>query len=594
MPGDGRYGGSGASGSVNNTTNTTTKTPPTQVKTPFLWNGKYYRTKAAMDAAKKAAGVPTTTPPKTGSGISPAPATGSGTTPPPTTPAKPTPINTVVAGVPTAGQANVADVSGAIAANPALALNESTTLNDKSVPTIQGGQVTSGLINPNDPDYAKQGTVNNQAAQATTATQGAAAQVGGVQQGPTHTYTAQTTQNAVANADMTAAQGQVSDQTIIDENEVPQIDIASIASGFNPDGTVNATGQALQEFASLDLNQVDPRATAKGQLEALQADFTGPNGEPKIPIWAQANARSVGKIAAFKGVTGTAAVAAMATAMMEASIPVAMADAQFYQTVSLQNLNNEQQAVLNRANVLSKFELTNADNRMAAAIQNAQSFLAMDMKNLDNEQQARVINNQNRVQSILEDAKAVNTQRMFTAQSQNDMDKFYDELNTQIKQYNATQVNNMRQFNASETNKTSMFNAGQKNDMIKFNTEMNNQREQFYKTMQYNIDVSNAKWRQTVTLTNADMKFQAAATDVKNRIDISQEALNRLWDRSDALLDMIFKGSENSKDRANALLIASNNNKAAADAAKSEGWGSVFGTIAGPIAASLTKRFLGL
>jgi uncharacterized FlaG/YvyC family protein len=209
---------------------------------------------------------------------------------------------------------------------------------------------------------------------------------------------------------------------------------------------------------------------------------------------------------------------------------------------------------------------------MAAAIQNAQSFLAMDMKNLDNEQQARVINNQNRVQSILEDAKAENTQRMFTANSQNEQDRFYDELNTNIKQYNATATN----------------------DMTKFSTEINNQREQFYKNMQFEIDTSNAKWRQTVTLTNADMKFQAAATDVKNRLDVSQEAMNRLWDRSDALLDMVFKGAQNDQDRSHALLIASNQQKADKSAATSSGLGSIAGAIAGPVAASWAKSFFGL
>jgi hypothetical protein len=472
------------------------------------------------------------------------------------TPAKTTPVSGVVAGTPQAGQVNVADVSGAYAANPNTALGKGTTL-AAAVPTISGS-APGTLINPNDPEYKKQTTVANKAAT-----------VAPVVQGATNTYDAATTEGDVAAADMTAAQGEVSDDTIIDPNEVPQIDVESIASGYNPDGTLNATGQALQEFASLELDDVDPRATAQGQLEALQKDFTGPNGEPKIPIWAQANARAVGRIMAFKGVTGTAAMATMSTAMMEASIPIAMADAQFYQTVTLQNLNNEQEATLNRANVLSKFELTNADNRMAAAIQNAQSFLAMDMKNLDNEQQARVINNQNRVQSILEDAKAENTARMFNANSKNEQDRFYDNLNTQIKQYNATAVN----------------------DMTKFNSELNNQREQFYKSMQFNIDTANAKWRQTVTLTNADMKFQAAATDVKNRIDISQEALNRLWDRSDALLDYVWKGAENEKDRKSALLISTNTNKANAKAATSEGLGSIAGAIAGPLAEGLASTF---
>ena len=43
--------------------------------------------------------------------------------------------------------------------------------------------------------------------------------------------------------------------------------------------------------------------------------------------------------------------------------------------------------------------------------------------------------------------------------------------------------------------------------------------------------------------TNTAMQFEAAAADVKAILDINQEGLNRTWDRTDALLDYIFKGS---------------------------------------------------
>src|SRR5690606_439944 len=74
-------------------------------------------------------------------------------------------------------------------------------------------------------------------------------------------------------------------------------------------------------------------------------------------------------------------------------------------------------------------------------------------------------------------------------------------------------------------------------------------REKFYKEMQYNIDTANAKWRQTVTLANAEMEFQAAATDVQNLVGLSVESLNQIWDRADALLDYSWKSSENELDR---------------------------------------------
>lgn len=403
-----------------------------------------------------------------------------------------------------------------------------------------------------------------------------------------------TQQNVEQNGQMTAQQGTINEDHLVD---APQLDMQGAATGTNADGSTNETGNALKEYAKQDIsniidtstpsgkalaeqlgdgNYTDSKATLKGQLDVLQSEFQDADGNPKIPGWAAATARNVSKIAAFKGMTGSAATAAMSQALMEASIPVAQQDAQFFQTVTLQNLSNKQASTLNRANVLAKFDLTNIDNRMAAAVENSKAFLAMDMTNLDNRQQAEVINTQSRVQSILEDSKQINAQRLFTAESQNDMDKFYDSLNSSIQQFNATQTNAMTQFNATNLNDTS-----------KFNADMENNRDQFYKTMQYNIDVANAKWRQQVTLQNNSNNFEAAATDVKNAFTMSQEQLNQIWDRSDALLDYAWKSSENAADRKNALLLSSQNNKAAQQAADSAGTGAIFGTIAGKGAEAL-------
>ena len=217
----------------------------------------------------------------------------------------------------------------------------------------------------------------------------------------------------------------------------------------------------------------------------------------------------------------------------------------------------------------------NVDNRMAAAIQNSKNFMDMDLKNLDNEQQAAVINTQARVQSILEDAKAVNAERLFTADATNEMGKFYDNLSAQIEQFNANQSNQMNQFNTGETNA-----------QAKFNADLENQRDQFYKTMQYNIDTSNAKWRQTVTLTESEQQFEAAAADVKNLVGISVEQMNQLWDRSDALLDYIWKSTEAELDRKAALHLQSKLAKDQADAADKAGWGNIFGSIVGSVAGS--------
>lgn len=506
-------------------------------------------------------------------------------TPPPPPPATPQNASSVVAGnaVNGSGQINVADYSAALAVNPELALK--AKLGDK-VPTVDANAAGTN-INPNDPKYQ----MNTGALAQTAQTVNNVAQVGETAPKTAQTYTAQTTQQNVAqNGQMTAQQGQVSQNAQV---TAPQLDMKGSATGVNADGSVNETGKALNDYAKQNIsniidtstpagkalaqalgdgNYTDSKATLKGQLDILQGEFVDADGNPKIPAWAAGTARNVSKIAAFSGMTGTAATAAMSQAIMEASIPIAQQDAQFFQTLTMKNLDNKQQSIINKANVLAKFDLTNIDNKMAAAVENAKSFLQMDMANLDNRQQAELINTQNRVQSILEDAKAVNAQRLFTAQSQNDMNMFYDQLNTNIKQFNASQVNGMNQFNTDQVN-----------GMKKFNADLENNREQFYKNMQYNIDVSNAKWRQTVTLTNAQMQFEAAATDVKNTLGISQEALNQLWDRSDALLDYAWKSAENEADRQATLLVAKTQANLQNKAADKYGIGQIAGSIAGSI-----------
>lgn len=492
----------------------------------------------------------------------------------PTTPATPTTdqstgtsaINpTVVANKATsAGQINVADYAGQIATNPNLALNNSELLSKNLAQTDPNTAGTS--VDPN------QAAFQNQASQPGASTShGTATTVAQVDPRQAATYQAQDTQNAVAQNGVQAAQGTMNPNAIVDPNAA-NIDMQGTATGTNADGSVNYTGQALKDFASQDLNTVDKRATVEGQLQALQSQFQGPNGEPVIPAWAAATARNVSKIAAFKGMTGTAATAAMAQALMEASVPIAQQDASLYQTLTLQNLSNEQASTLNRANVLAKMDQVNADNRMAAAIQNSKNFMDLDLKNLDNQQQAAVINSQSRIQSILADANADNVAANFNATSQNDIGKFYDQLNTNIGQYNASQMNSMSQFNTSESDAQSRFNA-----------DLENNRQQFYSNMQYNIDTSNAKWRQSVTLANNDQKFQAAAADVKNLVGIQTEELNKIWDRSDALLDYTWKSAENQLDRDNKLAQIKLQGKVSEQAATSKGIGDVLGSVAGAV-----------
>ena len=471
-------------------------------------------------------------------------------------------------------QINVIDYSGQMVGDPSLHFADDMQLSNRT-PDIDPNTEGTNIEQQSPMDYS--GTNAN------THTVDQTAQASQVDPRQAVGYDTQQVQDAIAqDGQMEAQQGQVSDGALIDADDV-QIDIDSHARGETE------LGKALLEHAEQDLNTVDAKATVKGQLAELQADFTGPNGDPIIPNWAQGAAREISKIAAFSGMTGSAATAAMSQAIMEASLPIATEDARFFQTLTLENLSNKQQSILNRANILSRFEEMNQDSRTAAAIQNAKNFMEMDLANLSNAQQSEIINTQARIQSILEDAKAVNTERMFEAQSQNDLNAFYDQMNSQIDQYNTTQTNAMAQFNSDALN-----------GMEQFNSSLENQREQFYRDMQFKIDTANANWRQTVTLQDAQNKFEAAAVDVKNMVDLSTEQLNQIWDRADAMLDYIWKSTENELQRDNNIAVATLQARSQASLAQAQlkagdkaGFGAILGSVAGEFAKGIAGKIFG-
>ncbi len=142
------------------------------------------------------------------------------------------------------------------------------------------------------------------------------------------------------------------------------------------------------------------------------------------------------------------------------------------------------------------------------------------------------MNTQLRVDALLEDAKSENAARLFSAEAENDFTKFYDELNTQIEMHTAEQKNAMERFNTGEIN-----------DNAEYNATLEQRRTEFYKEMAYNIELANARWRQEVTLKEAEMKFDAARIDLENLISIKKEALTQLWEREDALLDYTWKSA---------------------------------------------------
>ena len=410
-------------------------------------------------------------------------------------------------------------------------------------------------LDPSDPRYALGDSVNVNAQ-----TVGVVADATAPNQTNAATYNASTVTDRISDEiySVDTATGEIDADNLVDADEI-QIDMQGSATGMNADGSINYTGGALNDVALQSIstildtssvsgklaaqalgegNYIDSKATIQGQIDILSKKFVGPDGQPRIPTWAAPIARELSRTMTFKGMTGTAATAAMSQAIMEATIGIDEKEANFFQTVTMQNLNNRQQQVINKATVLAQFDTANLTARENAAVTNAKAFLQMDLSNLSNEQQSAVIDAQSRVQALFEDQQSINAQRLFTAETQNDFTKFYDQLSTNVEIFNAEQMNAMRKFNTGEIN-----------DIAEFNATMEDSRQKFYSNMQYQIDTANAKWRQTVELENTKMLFEASATDVKNMLNITQESQNQIWDRVDSMLDYLWKSSENEAQR---------------------------------------------
>jgi AraC-like DNA-binding protein len=481
------------------------------------------------------------------------------------------------------GGVNVANTSANILKDPQGFLGTEGTLSD-NITTIDGSNPDNVLSNNDysmDVDGLQGSAVNASTAQASGVTK----------PNQVATYNAATTGSQVDTLNKTtdAATAVFGSQSKVD---VEKLDMDGLATGTNADGSTNEVGKAFNAVNTQNLSTIIDTTTVSGKLlaqnlgegnytdaktqitfwmDTLSKDFVDPvTGQAKIPTWAAGALKGVNRMIAFKGMTGTAAISAVAAATMESIIPIASEESKFFQTMTVKNLDAQNTQALNTANILSKMNIADLDSRMTESITNAKNFIAYDMTNLSNEQQINVVEFQAKQQSIMEDAKQENVARQFGAGETNTMDKFYDELGSRIGMFNTEARNSMEKFNTGETNA-----------MSKFNLTLENQREMFYTQFQKDVDESVVKWRQSVELTNNATLNNAAATDVKNIVGLTTEQLNQMWDRTDALLDYSFKESENQKNRRTQVQIAKMNYDAQIE--KSRDRSSPFAKIAGAV-----------
>ncbi len=448
------------------------------------------------------------------------------------------------------------------------------------------------ILNPDDPRYTTSSDVTYNTSQVD------AAQVQNPNFVPVASATTDTSADRLNNPqyNVDPQTGRIRDENLVDADALA-LDVKGAATGQNADGTINYTGLSLNDYASQNIsmmidtstaagkllaaklgdgNYTDTKSTILGQMEVLSSEFKTSSGEPKIPPWAQSIYRNTLRTISFNGVSGSAALAASANAIMEATLPIAESEAKFFQTVTLANLDNRQQSVINKAKTLASFDMENLSVRSAAAIENAKAFLQLDLTNLDNKQQSEVVNVQSRVDAMFTDVAEENVNRRLNIQNEIANRQFYDTLQQEAATFNATAINATRNANANRSDAASQF-----------NIERVMARDQFEANMARIIDESNFAWRREVYTTNTKMEFEAAAVDVGNALSLTTEGMNRLWDRVDSQLDYIWKSTEADEQRDFDLLLGEMQAAAAAESGKASARGSILGAIAGGAARGL-------
>lgn len=261
--------------------------------------------------------------------------------------------------------------------------------------------------------------------------------------------------------------------------------------------TVGDKADEVLEGVSAATGEPSEKATVQGQLASLMEDFEGDG----TPPWASGAMRKAMATMQSRGMGASSmAGAAVVQAAMESALSIASQDAQI----------------------------------------NAQ----FEMQNLNNEQQTTIFKTQQRLSSLFSDQAAENAAQQFNAASKNQTNQFFSNLEANASQFNAAQVNAIRQFNAGEANA-----------MEEFNNTLRAQREQFNTQNALAISQANAKWRQDIATQDTAAKNIANLEYTKTSNAITGAALEQIWQRERDLMDYAFTSSENSMDRANAILL---------------------------------------
>lgn len=321
-----------------------------------------------------------------------------------------------------------------------------------------------------------------------------------------------------------AGTGQQAPTQQVDASQVGQAQTATAApreGASTYEATTAGEGvDGILEGAQAATAQPSEKATVRGQLELLMEDF-----QDGTPPWAAGAMREATAIMQRRGMgASSAAGKAIVQAAMEAALPIAGADARTQAEFEMQNLNNEQQMT--------------------------------------------IFKTQQRIASLFTDQAQENAAKQFNAASENQTKQFFADLETTVSRFNAEQINAIRQFDTD-----------QDNTIKRFNSQLEAARDQFNATNNLVIAQANAQWRQDIATANTAAQNIANMEQAKQANQLTQKALDEIWQRERDIMSFAFASSESKLDRDLQLLLANKTIRAEQNAATTAALGYLVGRL---------------
>tara|TARA_A100001391_G_scaffold203556_1_gene196269 strand:+ start:43 stop:1920 length:1878 start_codon:yes stop_codon:yes gene_type:complete len=257
----------------------------------------------------------------------------------------------------------------ALQGQPDIPISQATTTQAQGPAVSPAAQVSPALIGTTTPTATAQ--------QGTGLTQQAVAQQGVV------------SPQALAQAQQGVSQGLVQ-QADVTQRQVtaPEQVTGAVADTSFLAGTTPAQTDFVSQVEGATM-AVTPEMTVQGQLARISQQFT----DGQVPSWAAGVVRNATAVMAQRGLAASSmAGAAITQAILEASVPIATADAQTYYNTAVKIMDNQQQANLTNTQNNLNVSLANMSNRQQTALAKMQVQAALAGQTLSNQQQANILN----------------------------------------------------------------------------------------------------------------------------------------------------------------------------------------------------------